>query len=416
MNHRSCTKAPVLHVGGLATLVAFSVAACSAASGDSGGPSKPSSAESAGSGADRSGPELVLDGSQTGSGGSSANSGDERVCKAESHDGQRAPLDMYFLVDSSLSMDESIPGGGTRWEAVSSALIDFLDNPTNADTALGLGYFPIVPQATCQMGDPDCLCILTFCVPLSFELASCEVGDYVAATAPLTLPPNPLALISDLQSHVLNGGTPTRPALEGAVQYATSWATMHPDRKVVIVLATDGEPSGCLSNTPQDVANVAAAALAGPAAIQTFVIGVGSSLQSLNLVAQAGGTQQAYLVEDANAATAFALALEQIRGEALPCDFLIPADGAQGKVDPTKVNVKLVAPGSTMPTLIAQTADGSAATCGADGGWHYDNPVAPTAIKLCPASCEALNTGTVEVERASVQVEFGCETVRQDPK
>jgi hypothetical protein len=358
----------------------------------------------------------VLGGSQTGGGGSSANLGDESVCKAEAHDGQRAPLDMYFLVDSSLSMDEAIPGGGTRWEAVSSALIDFLDNPTNADTALGLGYFPIVPQATCQVGDPDCLCILTFCVPLSFELASCEVGDYVAATAPLTLPPNPLALVSDLQSHVLNGGTPTRPALEGAVQYVTSWATMHPERKAVIVLATDGEPSGCLGNTPQDVANVAAAALAGPAAIQTFVIGVGSSLQSLNLVAQAGGTQQAYLVEDTNAATAFALALEQIRGQALPCDFLIPADGAQGKVDPTRVNVKVAASGSTTSTLIPQTADGSAATCGADGGWHYDNPVAPTAIKLCRASCEALNAGTVQVERASVQVEFGCATVKQEPK
>jgi hypothetical protein len=238
----------------------------------------------------------------------------------------------------------------------------------------------------------------------------------VPATAPLTLPPNPLALVRDLQSHVLNGGTPTRPALEGAVQYATSWATMHPERKVVIVLATDGEPSGCLGNTPQDVANVAAAALAGPAAIQTFVIGVGSSLESLNLVAQAGGTQQAYLVEDANAAAAFGLALDQIRGEALPCDFLIPADGTQGKVDPTKVNVKVAAAGSTTPTLIAQTADGSAATCRADGGWHYDDPVAPTAIKLCPASCEALNPSTVQVDRAKVQVEFGCETVRQDPK
>jgi hypothetical protein len=415
MSHRNCTKEFVLHVGVLATFIALGVAACSAASGDSVNPST-GDAESSGSGAGRNGPELVLGGSKTGSGGSSANSGDDRVCKAVSHDGQRAPLDMYFLVDSSLSMNDGIQGGGTRWDAVSSALVGFLDEPTNTGSALGLGYFPIVPQATCQVGDPNCLCILAFCVPLSFELASCEVRDYVAATAPLTLPPNPLALITDLQSHVLNGGTPTRPALEGAVQYATSWATMHPDRKVVIVLATDGEPSGCVSNTPQDVADVAAAALAGPAAIQTFVIGVGSSLQSLNLVAQAGGTQQAYLVEDANAATAFASALEQIRGEALPCDFLIPADGAQGKVDPGRVNVTVAAPGSATPTLIAQTADGSAATCGAAGGWHYDDPIAPMAIKLCPSSCEALNTGTAQVERASVQVEFGCETVRQDPK
>lgn len=415
MNHRHAPKAFVLHVVGLALLIALGVAACSSTSGGS-DPNGPGNGSPGGSGARRNGPELTLGGALTGTGGSSAQLGDEPVCRAESHDGQRVPLDMYFVVDSSLSMDEAIQGGATRWDAVSGALVDFLDDPANADTALGLGYFPILPPATCQMGDPNCFCILTFCVPLSFERASCDVADYSSSAVPLTLPPNPLALINDLQGHLLNGGTPTRPALEGAVQYVTSWAMMHPDRKSVIVLATDGEPSGCTNNTPQDVANVAAAALAGPAAIQTFVIGVGSSLQSLNLVAEAGGTQQAYLVEDANAAAAFAMALEQIRGAASPCDFLIPVEGAQGKVDPTRVNVKLTPPGSTTPTLIAQTADGSATTCGPEGGWHYDNPSAPSAIELCPASCQALNAGTAQLERASVQVEFGCQTVRQVPK
>jgi hypothetical protein len=190
---------------------------------------------------------------------------------------------------------------------------------------------------------------------------------------------------------------------------------MHPDRKSVIVLATDGEPTGCAPNTPQDVANVAAGALASSSAIQTFVIGVGSSLQSLDLIAEAGGTNQAYLVEDANAAASFAAALEQICGAASPCDFVIPTDGAQGKVDPTQVNVELTPTGSSTPVLIAQTSDGSAATCGPEGGWHYDNPSAPQAIKLCPASCSVVNGGEVQ-PGGSVQVQFGCETVRQVPK
>jgi hypothetical protein len=323
---------------------------------------------------------------------------------------------MYFLVDSSLSMDEEIQGGGTRWAAVSGALIDFLDDPRNADVALGLGYFPVLPPTACQMGDPDCLCILTLCIKLSFDLASCVVDDYSTPTVPLTLPPNALPLISDLQAHQLNGGTPTRPALEGAVKYVTSWAAMHPDRKSVIVLATDGEPTGCLPNTAQDVADVAAGALASASAIQTFVIGVGSSLQSLNLIAEAGGTEQAYLVEDANAAAAFAEALQQIRGAASPCDFLIPTDGAQGKVDPTRVNVEFTPTGSSAPMLIAQTSDGSAASCGPEGGWHYDNPSAPQAIKLCPASCSMVNGGDLQVSGGTVQVQFGCETVKQKPK
>lgn len=416
MNHCDGTRARVLPACALAALLASGVAACSASSFDDSraAPHEGSGAASAG----RDGPGLSLGGTDAlnGTGGSSGALGGGKVCKAESHEGKRVPLDMYFVVDSSLSMDETIVGGATRWDAVSGALIDFLDAPNNADVALGLGYFPVVPAGTCQMGDPDCLCILTFCFKLSFELASCAVDDYSTPTVPLALPPNAAPLIGDLQAHQLNGGTPTRPALEGAVKYVSSWAATHPDRKSVIVLATDGEPTGCVPNTAQDVAAVAAGALASSAAIQTFVIGVGSSLQSLNLIAQAGGTQQAYLVEDTNAASAFAQALEQIRGVASPCDFLIPSDSAQGKVDPSRVNVNFTPAGSSMPTLITQTADGSAATCGPQGGWHYDNPSAPQAIKLCPASCQLVNSGDVQVSGGSVQVEFGCETIRQDPK
>jgi hypothetical protein len=316
---------------------------------------------------------------------------------------------MHFLVDSSLSMDDQIPSGQSRWDAVSGALIEFLNGAGNADTAFGLGYFPVIPQATCQLGDPDCLCILTFCFPLSPVLASCNVDDYATPTVPLALRPAPTPLVSDLQAHRLNGGTPTRPALEGAVKYVSSWAAMHRDRKSVIVLATDGEPSGCTQNSPADVAAVAAGALASPLAIQTFVIGVGRSLQSLNLIAQAGGTRQAYLVEDANAAVAFSEALEQIRGVAAPCDFLIPATGSQGKIDARKVNVVYTPKGAAAPSLVAQTSDGRGDTCGPDGGWYYDNPSAPTTIKLCPTTCASLSGG-------SVQVEYGCETIVQPPR
>jgi hypothetical protein len=416
MTHRNAMWARALQTSVLAALLAVGGAACSAASGDDASPSKGSTGGAPNGGRDEPGLSLGGGDIKTGTGGSAGSLGTGGVCKAESHEGQRVPLDMYFLVDSSLSMDEDIPGGGTRWAAVSSALMGFLESPSNADVALGLGYFPVVPPAACKMGDPGCICLLTLCFNLSFELASCNVDDYSTPTVPLALPPNAGPLISDLQAHQLNGGTPTRPALEGAVKYVNTWAAAHPDRKSVIVLATDGEPTGCLPNSAQDVADVAAAALASTAAIQTFVIGVGSSLQSLNLIAEAGGTKQAYLVEDTNAASAFAEALEQIRGAASPCDFLIPTEGVQGKIDPTQVNVDFTPTGSATPVLIAQTSDGSAATCGPEGGWHYDNPAAPQAIKLCPASCSLVNSGGVQVSGGTVQVQFGCETVRQVPK
>ena len=52
---------------------------------------------------------------------------------------------------------------------------------------------------------------------------------------------------------------------------------------------------------------------------------------------------------------------------------------------------------------------GDPANCGSEGGWYYDNPSAPTLIKLCDATCDLLSGG-------SVQVEFGCDTIVQPPK
>jgi len=335
----------------------------------------------------------------SGGGGGEANS----TCSAEGREGQRVPVDMYFLVDSSSSMADIVQSG-TRWSAVSGALVGFLRDPKNADLGVGLGYLPYVPVSSCVMGDPLCLCLLGVCVPLSPTLASCEVTDYAKPTIPFSIPSNVAALASDLLARQLNGGTPTRPALEGALQYLASWATAHPGRKPVMVLATDGEPFGCTGNTPQDVANVAAAGLA--VGIQTFVIGVGKSLDSLHLVARAGGTGQAFLVEDANAATAFADALARIRGVAVPCDFSIPTEGQQGKIDPDKVNVKYTPTGGTNDVLVAKTHDGAETGCTTNGGWYYDNPASPTTIRLCPTTCSSLEGG-------SIQVEFGCKTIVQ---
>jgi hypothetical protein len=338
-------------------------------------------------------------------GGSAGGGGQaNETCSAESREGQRVPLDMYLLVDSSGSMDDAVPGG-TRWSAVSGALVEFLEDPRNADLGMALGYLPYV-TGTCVMGDPLCLCFFGICVPLSDTLASCEVADYSQPTIGFSLPLNVTPLITDLLGRRVNGGTPTRPALEGALQYLGSWAAAHPERKPVMVLATDGEPYGCDRNTPQDVADVAASALAGTGAIQTFVIGVGSSLESLHLVARAGGTTQAFLVEDNDAGAAFAEALERIRGMAVPCDFLIPAQGSQGKIDPEKVNVKYTPASATQPVLVGKTHDGAAASCGPEGGWYYDNPAAPTTIRLCPTTCSSLAGG-------NLQVEFGCKTVVQ---
>lgn len=353
------------------------------------------------------GPAIIV-GGNTGN-GEGAQGGGGGACAAESREGQRIPVDMYFLVDSSLSMDEVVPMG-TRWEVVSRALIGFLNDPRNEGTGVGIGYFPRAVPA-CMPGQDGCLCIPIVNICLSDIGGSCNATDYATPSVPLALPAPIATVIADISAHQLAGGTPTRPAVEGALQYLSSWAEAHPDRRSVLVLATDGEPLGCNANTPQTIAALAADALAGPHAIKTFVIGVGRSLQSLNLIAQAGGTDQAFLVDTGgDVAREFADALEAIRGVASPCDFAVPTEGGVGMtVNPDKVNVRYTPTGATESTLVGQVFGNDPANCAAGGGWYYDDPLMPTTIKLCASTCTSLSGG-------SVQVEFGCDTIVQPPR
>ncbi|HYP88966.1 MAG TPA: vWA domain-containing protein, partial [Polyangiaceae bacterium] len=334
---------------------------------------------------------------------------DGAVCDAQVREGHRVPVDMYFLVDSSGSMDDEV-AGGSKWDVVSNALIGFLQDPRSAGTGAGIGYFP-VDTGSCSSGKPGCFCIPIINLCIATEGGACEASDYSAPAVSLAIPAQTATIVADIQAHELGGGTPTRPALEGALTYLTDWATQHPERKSVLVLATDGEPVDCDQNTPQDAANVAASALSGPSQIRTFVIGVGSSLTNLDLVAQAGGTDHAFLVDTGgDVAKDFADALDQIRGSAASCDFSIPSESSGSEaVDPKKVNVSYIPSGSTIPTRVLQTSQGDPSNCDSDGGWYYDDPAAPTTIKLCDATCEALSTGTI-------QVEFGCDTVERPPR
>jgi Mg-chelatase subunit ChlD len=335
--------------------------------------------------------------------------GSNAVCDAQVREGQRIPVDMYFLVDSSGSMGDAV-SGGSKWEVVSSALIGFLEDPRSAGTGVGIGYFPVA-TGSCSQGQAGCFCIPFINLCFATSGGSCSVSDYSTPAVKLALPPQTSTVVSDIRAHEISGGTPTRPALEGGLEYLSQWAGQHPDRKPLLVLATDGEPVGCDANGPQDVADVAARALAGPNAIRTFVIGVGTSLVSLNLVAQAGGTDHAFLVDTGgDVAKEFADALDQIRGAAASCDFSIPdASSGAEPIDPNKVNVSYIPTGSSSPRRVPQTFMGDPDNCDSNGGWYYDDPTSPTMIKLCDATCRALSTG-------AIQVEFGCDTVEQPPR
>jgi Mg-chelatase subunit ChlD len=105
------------------------------------------------------------------------------------------------------------------------------------------------------------------------------------------------ALTMAVQGRARGGGTPTTPALTGALQTAKEWQLVHPERALAVLFMTDGQPTGCAAacNTVMGAAMVAQAYANETPRIRTYVLGVGPDTGSLDAIAQAGGTTKAYM-------------------------------------------------------------------------------------------------------------------------
>jgi len=294
------------------------------------------------------------------------------------------PLHMVVVLDKSGSMCEYTANTnprdcdniGSKWQQVTRGLATFFASPASAGITISLIAFPV-------------------------SNGTCSASSYqTPILADVTLPDTAGALSTKIASLDADGSTPTRPALEGAINYARSVETRLAGKgKVAVVMATDGYPQDCSDNS---ISKASAVASAAKATIPTYVIGVGDLLADLNALASAGGTKQAFLVKGTGAAVGgnLSTALTAIRGASLACEYAMPAAPAGQTLDTAKVNVKL-STGTAAPVTVPYSAG-----CAAPEGWSYDNPAAPTKIKLCPTSCERAK-GDVT---AKIDLEIGCKT------
>jgi hypothetical protein len=259
---------------------------------------------------------------------------------------------------------------------------------------------------------------------------SCDPADYSGANASFAvLPAAAPGLEATLAARVAAGATPTATAMQGAIAAATEQAVTHPERTVVVVLATDGVPDesdsgggACAPSDPTaaggDTASVAATGLAGSPSVETFVIGVftpdtaSSAASSLDAVARAGGTGHAFVLDaiDADGGAGlearFVQALDDVRSASLPCRYGVPFPEA-GDPDLGRLNVTYTSGAgstSTVPRVEASAA------CGSGDGWFLDgggSSAAAAMIDVCPATCAALRKDP----GGRVDVVVGCQAV-----
>ncbi|HET7538346.1 MAG TPA: vWA domain-containing protein, partial [Polyangiaceae bacterium] len=251
---------------------------------------------------------------------------------------------------------------------------------------------------------------------LCAQPAQCDASFYATPAQPIAaLPAAASTLIASLDAQTPAGNTPTGPALSGALQQVSSWASTHPDHRVVAVLATDGSPTACSPTNTDEISDLAADALAAEQGVKTVVIGVltqadldGGLKVSLDKIARGGGTGEAILVDTAKDITAqFQAALDTIRTDPLTCEFKIPEPAPGKDLDYQRVNVNFKSGKQSSPLYYVAGVD----DCDPDsGGWYYDRDPRrglPSTIFVCPANCGTFQATTT----AKVEIALGCETI-----
>lgn len=369
----------VLPALSLAVLVG-GIVACSANSSESVFGNGTGGDGTGGSGGDPSDASTTYDGDSggmivtdalTGEGSITADS----ACAAEHAQAEQLPLDLYLMVDRSISMS------GSSWTQQSSALNAFFGDPQSDGLYIAMGFFPL---------NDDCSPIQSNCQGNAYIKPPVDWG---------LLPGHASALTSAIAQNGPDGCfTPTQEALSGLLEGAKQRQIAEPLHIVAAVIASDGDPccndcpceeNTCMGQIAWDYAN-------GSPPIKTFAIAADpAAIGVLTAIAQGGGTTAPF--DATGSSQKFIDALNAIRGSMIACEYKVPVPEA-GTVNPALVAVQFTPTGAPEPDTIPRKD--SAGQCGSDPGWYYDDNTNPTKISFCPATCDAVQNdkdGTLDI-------------------
>jgi hypothetical protein len=291
-------------------------------------------------------------------------------CVREQVHFERELPNVMLVIDGSASM--SIPDfdADLRWEAVKKALIDDdtgLVTTLESRVRFGLTmYFNSAPS-----GEPVAACPVLEGVPIALD--------------------NLDAISRSLKSVWPRGTTPTGESLE---QVWPELVALDADQfrgPRIIVLATDGEPTGCDNDKEQARArSISAVRNAYAAAVRTFVIGVGPEATDAHL-RELANLGQGHLPEDPGDrfhrvfdTQQLAEALGAIAGDVQECVFDLNGTVAQTSASAGDV-----------------TLDGLPLEHDDPNGWHL---VSPTRLSIDGSACEAIQSA----DDAVLDISFPC--------
>jgi hypothetical protein len=318
----------------------------------------------------------------------------EVVCAAQSAASELRQVYLAFALDVSASMGQGAQRFDLKWLPVITAAEAFFSEPESAAISASLTFFPAQNNNL-----------------------RCDAASYLVPDVPQTLLPsdvftNAITALNRtpaIQSWSMDTATPTLAVFNGTVESLNAIDDPSLNVTRAVVLVTDGVPQGCQQGNVNNVAVVAEAVRAS--GMRTFVVGVanppgldgGENLDNLNIIAEAGGTERAFIVQTGDPAQTeaeFKAVIDDIRGVSVSCNIEIPLPPTGTEFIPEKVNVKYSGSGGEVAIDLSYDPG-----CTTPNTWRYDDPSAPETIVLCGDTC-----GTVQRDvTASLNVEFGCE-------
>ena len=320
---------------------------------------------------------------------------DELNCAEQRQEAMLRPVYLLFMLDQSGSMGDGMHGSREqKWDPVTAALEAFLAEPGVSNVQASLTLFP--PNTNQGTG------------PADDSLATgneCSADTYRTPQVPMLPLPEPTAFAQAIASVTPpnESGSPTQAALEGVLAQARALAQAEPGAAIAILLVTDGDPY--CNGVPEPIEGTVAVAAQASELLPVYVIGVGDMLGTLQQVASAGGTQEAFVVpvDDPERTRRFLLdAIKTIHGEVLPCEAAIPAPPPGRVFDREKVAVEYVV--GDQVTVIDYDE-----TCSDRQGWRYDDVDHPQRVELCELTCSQVQ----RLQVASLRVLFACKNLLQ---
>ena len=298
-----------------------------------------------------------------------------------------------------------------RWNPMRDGMTEFLADKRSSTMSASLQFFPQGSGMSIEEAGGENQTYVD-----SNNAAVCNF-DYSNAAVKLTSLTQSNVFLTAINNTRPGGGTPTLPALKGAIKYAKEVAASRPEKeKTVVVLVTDGEPGmvvvprpgttfaeGCPNNNIATIASEARAAFEGSPSISTYLIGVGTDLTSMNTIAAAGGTEKAHLIDLSDPSKikgTFQNVLEQIRSQNLTCDFTIPSPPDGQTLEFNAVNVVFERSDEKFE-ILQYSSD-----CSNGQGWKYDDPNNPQNVTLCPTTCSNVQSDA----GGKLKLAFGCAT------